>query len=100
MPSPPERDQLIRFGRFTFDATNARLCRGDEAIPLRGKTLAVLEYLTARPGQLGSKDELLKALWPEVFVSEDALVGCVRELRATFGDTRGAARYVETVYRR
>lgn len=100
MPSSPERDQLIRFGRFTFDAANARLYRGDEAIPLRGKTLAVLEYLTARPGQLVSKDELLKALWPEVFVSEDVLVGCVRELRVIFGDTRGAARYVETVYRR
>ncbi len=100
MPSSPERDPLIRFGPFTFDATNARLCCGDEAIPLRGKTLGVLEYLTARPGQLVSKDELLKALWPEVFVSEDVLVGCVRELRAIFGDTRGAARYVETVYRR
>ena len=100
MPSSPGRDQLIRFGRFTFDATNARLCRNGEVIPLRGKTLAVLEYLTARPGQLVSKDELLNALWPEVYVSEDVLVGCVRELRAIFGDTRGAARYVETVYRR
>jgi DNA-binding winged helix-turn-helix (wHTH) protein/tetratricopeptide (TPR) repeat protein len=100
MPSSPQRDHLIRFGRFTFDATNARLCRGDEVIPLRGKTLAVLEYLTARPGQLVSKDELLAAVWPEVYVSEDVLVGCVRELRAIFGDTRGAARYVETVYRR
>jgi DNA-binding winged helix-turn-helix (wHTH) protein/tetratricopeptide (TPR) repeat protein len=91
---------MIRFGCYRFDAANARLYRGDETIAVRGKTLAVLEYLTARPGQLVSKDELLAALWPEVYVSEDVLVGCVRELRAVFGDTRGAARYVETVYRR
>ena len=100
MPSSPGRDQLIRFPPFALDAANARLYRGDEIIPLRGKTLAVLEYLAARPGKLVSKDELLKALWPEVYVSEDVLVGCVRELRAIFGDARGAARYVETVYRR
>ena len=100
MPSSPGRDHLIRFPPFALDAANARLYRGDKAIPLRGKTFAVLEYLAARPGRLVSKDELLKALWPEVYVSEDVLVGCVRELRAILGDTRGAARYVETVYRR
>jgi DNA-binding winged helix-turn-helix (wHTH) protein len=100
MPSSPGRDHVIRFPPFALDAANARLYRGDEVIPLRGKTLAVLEYLAARPGQLVSKDELLGALWPEVYVSEDVLVGCVRELRAILGDTRGAAKYVETVYRR
>src|SRR5262252_1998282 len=91
---------LIRFPPFALDAPNARLYRGDEVIPLRGKTLAVLEYLVARPGQLVTKDELLKEIWPEVYVSEDVLVGCVHELRQVFGDTRSAAKFVETVYRR
>lgn len=100
MSSGSERDPRIRFGPFTLDAANARLYRGDEVIVVRGKTLAVLEYLAARPGQLVSKDELLKELWPDVHVSEDVLVGCVRELRVVFGDTRGAARFVETVYGR
>src|SRR6185503_17928045 len=94
------RDRSIRFGPFALDPANARLCRGDEVVPLRGKTLAVLEHLIARPGQLVTKDELLDAVWPDVHVSEDVLVGCVRELRNVFGDTRGAARFVETVYRR
>src|SRR5262245_38286400 len=94
------RAQWIRFGPFALDAANARLYRGDEVVAVRGKTLAVLEYLAARPRQLVTKDELLKELWPGVHVSEDVLVGCVRELRTIFGDTRGAARFVETVYRR
>src|SRR5262249_37083448 len=89
-----------RFPPFALDAPNARLYRGDEVVPLRGKTLAVLEYLVARPGQLVTKEELLKEIWPEVYVSEDVLVGCVHELRQVFGDTRSAARFVETVYRR
>jgi DNA-binding winged helix-turn-helix (wHTH) protein/tetratricopeptide (TPR) repeat protein len=100
MAAPTARDQLIRFAPFALDAANARLYRGDQVISLRGKTFAVLEYLTARPGQLVTKDELLKNLWPEVYVSEDVLVGCVRELRSIFGDSRGAPRFVETVYRR
>jgi len=100
MASAPKGANLIRFPPFALDAPNARLYRGDEVIPLRGKTLAVLEYLVARPGQLVTKDELLKEIWPEVFVSEDVLVGCVRELRQVLGDTRSAARFVETVYRR
>ncbi len=100
MSSRPERDRWIRFGPFTLDAANARLRRGDEVIALRGKTLAVLEYLAARPGQLVTKDELLARLWPDVYVSEDVLVGCVRELRRIFGDRRDAPHFIETVYRR
>src|SRR5262245_15715877 len=100
MVSASGRDRWIRFGGFALDAANARLYRGDEVVVLRGKTFAVLEYLTARPGQLVTKEELLRALWPEVYVTEDVLVGCVRELRQAFGDTRGTPRFVETVYRR
>jgi DNA-binding winged helix-turn-helix (wHTH) protein len=95
-----ERDRWIRFGPFALDTANARLHRGEEVVALRGKTLAVLEYLAVRRGQLVTKDELLAQLWPDVYVSEDVLVGCVRELRIAFGDTRGAPRYIETVYRR
>ena len=100
MLSRPRRDRRIRFGHFVLDTANARLYRGDEVVAVRGKTLALLEYLAMRPGQLVTKDELLTRLWPQVHVSEDALVGCVRELRMIFGDTRGAARFIETVYRR
>lgn len=100
MSSRSERDHWIRFGPFALDAANARLYRGDEVVVLRGKTLAVLGYLAARPGRLVTKDELLAALWPKVHVSEDVLVGCVRELRIIFDDRRGAPRFIETVYRR
>jgi len=100
MASVPRGANVLRFPPFALDAPNARLYRGDEVVPLRGKTLAVLEYLAARSGRLVTKDELLREVWPEVHVSEDVLVGCVHELRQVFGDTRSTARFVETVYRR
>src|SRR4029450_13445545 len=100
MASAPKGANLIRFPPFALDPQNARLYRGDEVIPLRGKTLAVLEYLVARPGRLGTKDELLKEVWPGGDVSGEVLVGCVHELRQVFGDTRSTARFVDTVYRR
>ena len=58
MASAPKGANLIRFPPFALDVPNARLYRDDEIIPLRGKTLAVLEYLVARPGSDLSEDRL------------------------------------------
>jgi len=100
MDLPPDRGGRITFPPFVLDAANARLCRGAEVIRLRGKSLAVLEYLAQRPGQLVSKNELLEALWPATYVTETALAGCVRELRDALGDSRGKPQFIETVYGR
>jgi hypothetical protein len=43
---------VLRFIDFSLDAANARLQRGSEVIPLRPKTLAVLEHLASRAGRL------------------------------------------------
>lgn len=100
MDSVANRPGRISFPPFVLDAADARLYRGSDIIRLRGKSLGVLEYLAQRPGQLVTKDELLAALWPETYVSEAALAGCVRELRHALGDSRGEPRFIETVYGR
>jgi len=100
MDSVSDRSGRIGFAPFVLDAAEARLYRGADIIRLRGKSLSVLEYLAQRPGQLVTKDELLTALWPETYVSEAALAGCVRELRHALGDSRGQPRFIETVYGR
>ncbi len=100
MDSVANRPGRISFPPFVLDAADARLYRGSDVIRLRGKSLGVLEYLAQRPGQLVTKDELLAALWPETYVTEAALAGCVRELRHALGDSRGEPRFIETVYGR
>jgi adenylate cyclase len=52
----------------------------------RPKPHALLRYLVGRPGRLLSKDELIRAIWGPVVVTDDSLVQCVGELRAALGD--------------
>ncbi len=85
---------------FHMDLRAGRLMHGAEAIPLRPKTWAVLQYLVERPGLLTTKDELLSALWPGVTVGEDTLNKSIGELRAVLGDHAKTPRYIETVHRR
>jgi len=60
----------------------------------------VLEYLAARPGQLISKDELLAAIWPGVFLGDGALKVCVSEIRRALDDDARKPRIIETAHRR
>lgn len=85
---------------FALDPRNERLYHGDAVIDLRPKSMAVLVYLAARPGQLVTKDELLAAVWPDTAVTDWVLTTCVRELRAALGDDSRQPRVIETVHRR
>jgi len=77
---------LLRFDRFTLDLARGCLKHGAEEIPLRPKAYGVLRYLVDRPDRLVSKEEIIGAIWPRVFVTDDALVHCVTELRQALGD--------------
>jgi pimeloyl-ACP methyl ester carboxylesterase/DNA-binding winged helix-turn-helix (wHTH) protein len=88
------------FDRFQLDLSTGRLSGPSGAIPLSPKALAVLEYLAARPGRLITKDELLAAIWPSVFLGGGALKVCVSEIRRALGDDAREPRIIETAHRR
>ena len=89
-----------KFGPFSLDAAAYRLLREGEAIPLSPKIIDLLLYLVARPSSLVSKDELFKALWPDVAVTDNALTQAVSELRQALGDDPSGPSYIQTVARR
>ena len=91
---------VLRFDPFRLDPGNARLWRGRQLIALTPKAFAVLCSLVEHAGQLMTKDALLTAVWPEVYVSEGVLSECVREVRKALGDTPQAPRFIQTVHRR
>ncbi len=64
---------------------------------LRPKTFAVLIYLCEQRGRLVSKDELIKAVWQDICVTDDSLVQCIVEIRRALGNTNG--KYLRTVTR-
>jgi DNA-binding winged helix-turn-helix (wHTH) protein/tetratricopeptide (TPR) repeat protein len=96
-PDPKPRPSYS-FGQFTLDLERGALWRGSEEVRLRPKVFEALSYLVRSPNRLVGKDELMKALWPDSFVTDDSLVQCFVELRRALGDD--AASLLKTVPRR
>ena len=92
-------EHQITFGPFRLEVTQGRLWRGDQVIPLRPRSLAMLCYLVAHPGRLVTKAEVRQHVWAGTHVSDSVLRASVKEMRAALGDSAAAPRYVETVGR-
>jgi predicted ATPase/DNA-binding winged helix-turn-helix (wHTH) protein len=93
-------EYALRFGPYRLDASNERLQRGNQVVRLTGKAFAVLCYLLGRPGQLVTREELFRAVWPETVVSDAALTTCIKEIRKALKDQTKTPQYIETVHRR
>jgi DNA-binding winged helix-turn-helix (wHTH) protein/tetratricopeptide (TPR) repeat protein len=89
-----------RFGAFVVDGGAYRLTRDGQNVPLSPKIIDLLLFLAARPSVLVSKDDLFRALWPDVAVTDNALTQAVSELRQALGDDPASPRFVQTVARR
>ena len=57
-----------------------------------------LKYLVEHPGRLIGKQELMQAVWPDAFVTDDSLVQCTLELRRALDDR--SQQLLKTVPRR
>src|ERR1051325_11254714 len=94
------RENRITFDPFCLDLANQCLWRGAQAIKLRPKAFAVLDYLVGRPGRLVTKEELLQPVWSETFVGDAVLKVAIRQLREALGDDPKVPRSIETAHRR
>ena len=95
---PTLAQKILKFGRFELDP-NAASCRAEgRHLPLRPKSFDVLLYLARHPGRVVAKDELIEALWPGIFVTDNSLVQCISDIRAALEDEAQAV--VKTVARR
>jgi DNA-binding winged helix-turn-helix (wHTH) protein len=92
-----DRENSLVFGPFRLEATDGRLWRGAEAITLRPRSLAVLQYLVEHADRLVTKAELRQHVWAETQVTDEVLRGCIRDIRAALGDPPSAPQYLETV---
>ena len=98
--SPIANDKRISFDRFSLDLANECLWKGPEALKIRPKAFALLNYLLQRPGQLVTKDELLNAVWPETFVGDAVLKVTVQQVREALEDDPKSPQFIETAHRR
>ena len=77
-----------------------RLQRGPDVVRLEPKVMQVLVRLAASGGDVVSRNELIHAVWPDVFVTDDVLHRAIGELRRALGDSSSDPRYIETIRKR
>jgi DNA-binding winged helix-turn-helix (wHTH) protein/TolB-like protein/tetratricopeptide (TPR) repeat protein len=94
----PQRTQsLYEFGPFRLDTAQQFLSRANKAVPLTPKTYDMLLVLVESHGKMLSKDELMKAVWPDSFVEESNLSQQISLIRKALGESPGEDRYIATV---
>ena len=97
--SPPG---LVRFDAFEFDLRARELRKNGKRVKLSGQPFEVLAILLETPGEIVTREEFHKRLWPaDTFVDfEHGLNTAVNRLRDVLGDSADSPRFVETVPRR
>lgn len=94
--------QVIRFGVFEADLRSGELRKCGVKIKLHDQPFQILAMLLERPGELVTREEIRRKLWPgETFVDFDhSLNNSVNRLRDALGDSADSPRFVETLPRR
>src|SRR6202167_4337060 len=91
-----------RFGAFEADASTGELRRQGIRIKLNAQPFQVLLMLLDRPGQLLTREEISRELWPDgTFVDyEHGVNSAINRIREALGDTAASPRFLETLARR
>jgi Tol biopolymer transport system component/DNA-binding winged helix-turn-helix (wHTH) protein len=94
--------QIVRFGIFEANLQSAELYKNGTKVPLQGQPFQVCVILLEHPGELVTREELRRRVWPEdTFVDFDhALNTAITKIRLALGDQADNPRFVETLPRR
>src|SRR5258707_403947 len=79
---------MFQFEGYTLDVARHSLRAADREVALRRKSFELLRYLVENPDRLVTKEELLKAIWPNAAVADESLTQCVRDVRQAIGDSK------------
>jgi DNA-binding winged helix-turn-helix (wHTH) protein len=92
----------FRFGAFEVEAATGELRRQGIRIRLSAQPFQVLCMLLERPGEVLTREEISRQLWPDgTFVDyEHGVNSAVNRIREAIGDTASSPRFVETLARR
>ncbi|MBI3477984.1 MAG: winged helix-turn-helix domain-containing protein [Acidobacteria bacterium] len=102
MPKPTPSSRVIRIGAFELHTSTGELTRDGGKAQLTVQLLQVLLALLENPGELVTREELVRRLWPsDTFVDFDhSLNKAVNKLRDALGDSADKPTYIETLPRR
>lgn len=90
----------FRLGQWQVYPREGELRSGADVRQLQPKVMGVLCRLAVEPGELVSRDELVRDVWDGRAMSDEPLNRCIAELRSALGDDRSEPQYIETLPRR
>jgi Tol biopolymer transport system component/DNA-binding winged helix-turn-helix (wHTH) protein len=106
-PKPPSSagasaPRVVRFGEFELDIRTAELRRRGQVIRLQEQPFRILVELLEVPGQLVSREEIRKRLWPDDTSVEfdHSINAAVKRLRDSLQDSAESPRFIETIAKR
>jgi DNA-binding winged helix-turn-helix (wHTH) protein len=91
-----------RFGVFEADLDTGELRKRGRRVPLQDQPFQVLALLLRHPGEIVTREELQRALWPaDTFVEfEHGVNTAIKKLRQALGDSADNPRFIETLPRK
>src|SRR6516162_8944697 len=93
----PKLKEVYEFGPFRVDSEKEILQRDGKSIPLQPKTFQILLVLIRHDHEVVTKDDLMKAVWPDTFVEEANLSRNIFMLRKALGESPQDHQYILTV---
>jgi Tol biopolymer transport system component/DNA-binding winged helix-turn-helix (wHTH) protein len=101
MADVKSQPRLLRFADFEADLRSGELRKAGVKLKFGGQPFQVLAILLEQPGEVVTREELQKRLWPDTFVDVDHnLNTAINKIREVLGDSAESPRFVETVPRR
>ena len=88
---------MFEFGPFSLDAVERSLTRNGRGVPLTLKAFDTLLLLVQNGGQVVTKEDILKTVWPDSFVEESNIAVTVSAIRKALGEERKGRKHIETV---
>ena len=102
MPTAARSTNTMRFEGFEVDLRAQELYKAGRKIKLQVQPFQVLAMLLEQPGEVVTREEMQKRLWPaDTFVDFDhSLNTAIKKLRQALGDDKKKPRFVETLPKR
>ncbi len=87
----------FQFENYVLDTGRFELVCDKAPLSLRPLAFSVLAYLVEHRDRVVSKDELFEQVWPDQYVSDDALSSCIKAIRLAVNDDGRAQRVIRTI---
>jgi DNA-binding winged helix-turn-helix (wHTH) protein len=87
----------FQIGSWLVSPKLNRIVRNGKAIHIEPKIMSVLVCLAEHEGNVVSKEQLFRSVWPDTFVTDDVLKRSISELRKALDDDTKEPRFIETI---